>query len=77
MRLAVAQEESAHRTGGRTRLGRTGRKTLNRILPKWEEEALPSIGNLMDPEVLEDLMDSIAHRLEDDPLGLLCPALSM
>ena len=53
------------------------RKTLNRILPKWEEEALPSIGNLMDPEVLEDLMDTIAHRLEDDPLGLLCPALSM
>ena len=58
LRGAAAQEASAHRSGGRSRLKTTGRKTLTRTLPKWEEEAhpLPKMGCLLDVEALKPML---------------------
>ena len=55
MRGACAQEISAHRLSGRNRLKTTGRKTLKRVVPKWEEDAhpMPPLGKLLDPEALK------------------------
>ena len=41
MRVMCQQEESAHVKNGRQRLATTGRKTLNRAVPKWETDELP------------------------------------
>jgi hypothetical protein len=73
LRLTAAQEESAHREYARQRLGTTGRKTLCRELPKWQQEELPTIGRLMDAGALEELVEMVSQRLQGDPLGLLIP----
>ena len=78
LRLAAAQEESAHRVDARQRLGTTGRTTLNRQLPKWQQEELPTIGigQLMDASALEELVEMVSQRLQGDPLGLRVPGIS-
>ena len=51
-RIQAAQEESSHAAHGRSRLTTTGRNTLKRNLPKWNEAERPEIGKLLDPVVL-------------------------
>jgi hypothetical protein len=77
LRLAAAQEESAHRDGARVRLGTTGRKTLCRELPKWQQEELPTIGQLMDPDALEALVEIVSLRLASDSLGMAMPGIML
>jgi hypothetical protein len=77
LRLAAAQEESAHRDGARARLGTTGRKTLCRELPKWQVAELPTIGRLMDPDALEALLETVSRRLHGDSLGLSMPGIML
>jgi hypothetical protein len=67
LRLAAAQEESAHRANARDRLSTTGRLSLSREVPKWMTEELPIIGRLMDPEALEELVGVVlAHEAAMD-----------
>ena len=52
----MAQEESGHDSHGRSRLSTTGRKTLKRTMPKWNEAERPEIGKLLDPVALADMV---------------------
>ena len=55
-RTQMAQEESGHDSHGRSRLSTTGRKTLKRTMPKWNEAERPEIGKLLDPVALADMV---------------------
>ena len=59
LRQGAAQEVNAHLSSGRSRLKTTGRKTLTRTLPKWEDEGerpLPTMGNLLDCDSLRAML---------------------
>ena len=58
MRLGAAHEDYSHRKTGRSRLTKTGRKTLIRTLPKWatEKHPEPPKGQLLDPVALRSLL---------------------
>ena len=55
-RTQCAQEESAHGSHGRSRLTTTGRNTLKRNLPKWNETERPELGKLLDPSSLSAMI---------------------
>ena len=57
MRLACAQEEIMHESG--RRIGRTGRRTLVRSLPKWKAVEPPPMGNLLDYDALVEMLSSV------------------
>ena len=59
MKLACAQEDIAHGPSARRRLGRTGRKTLVRTLPKWKAVEVPPMGNLLDYTALASMLDRV------------------
>ena len=58
LRGGCAQEANAHRLTGRSRIKTTGRKTLKRTAPKWEEDKhpMPPLGRLLDPEALKCML---------------------
>ena len=66
LRTSCAQEKSAHRQQGRSRLATTGRKTLARTLPKWQQEELPAMGKLLDHVALSNMLDR-ARLIFSDP----------
>ena len=55
LRGGCAQEINSHRLSGRNRIRTTGRKTLKRSVPKWEEDAnpMPPLGRLLDADALK------------------------
>ena len=55
-RIACMQEESAHGAHGRSRLSTTGRNTLARSMPKWEEAEAPPMGQLLCPDALAGML---------------------
>ena len=63
LRGACAQESSAHRLSGRNRVKTTGRKTLKRTVPKWEEDAnpMPPLGRLLDIAALKTMLGKAAE----------------
>ena len=75
MRAGAANELYSHRAAGRSRLKTTGRKTLTRTLPKWEEEgfSLPPMGRLLDIQHLKVMLlraVGILSQIEDFPAPL-------
>ena len=65
LRASSSQEASAHRSTGRSRLATTGRLTLCRTMPKWEQEELPQMGNLLDPEALVGMLEKARLMFAD------------
>ena len=67
--MGAAHEENSHRKGGRTRLSTTGRKTLKRTVPKWEQEAHPLApkGKLLDAQALRGMVAKAIAYFEDRP----------
>ena len=59
MKLACAQEDIAHGPSAHRRLGRTGRKTLVRTMPKWKAVEPPPMGNLLDYASLVGMLDRV------------------
>ena len=57
---SCSQEKSAHGLHGRSRLSTTGRKTLARSMPKWQQEEAPLMGRLLDPVALRELITAAA-----------------
>jgi hypothetical protein len=77
MRTELAQSESAHSLHGRSRLQTTGRSTLTRTLPKYQETELPSMGHLLEAEALVEMLEKvfkIFERADADELGFGTPA---
>ena len=64
LRGAVAQERSAHRGDGRSRIAATGRSTLVRSTPKWLEAETPEMGHLLDPAALSAMLANAAAFFE-------------
>ena len=44
----------------------TGRLTLCRTMPKWEQEELPQMGNLLDPEALVGMLEKARLMFADE-----------
>ena len=63
LRGACAQEANAHRLSGRSRLRTTGRKTLKRTVPKWQEDAfpMPPMGRLLDASAVREMFSKAAN----------------
>jgi hypothetical protein len=59
-RIACMQEESAHGAHGRSRLLTTGRTTLVRSMPKFEQAELPPMGQLLNPDALSVMLERAA-----------------
>ena len=70
LRLGAAHEESSHRKAGRTRLATTGRKTLKRNVPKWQQEAnpRPPKGKLLDAKALREILAKAIAYFDERPL---------
>jgi hypothetical protein len=66
LRTSSSQEESAHRSTGRSRIATTGRLTLCRTMPKWEQEELPEMGNLLEPEALLGMLEKLSLMFADE-----------
>ena len=62
---SCSQEESAHGLHGRSRLRTTGRKTLARSMPKWQQEEVPLIGRLLDPVALKEIIATAALQFTE------------
>ena len=65
LRTVGAQEDSSHGAHGRNRLSTTGRRSLQRTLPKYQQEELPEMGNLLDPVALVSMLEKAAAVFSD------------
>ena len=65
LRAAASQEASAHGAHGRSRLSTTGCRSLQRTLPKYQEEELPEMGRLLDPDALVYMLEKAAVVFSD------------
>ena len=65
LRASTSQEVSAHSLHGRSRISTTGRKTLNRSMPKWKQAEIPVLGRLLDPVALEEMLVIAALQFQD------------
>jgi hypothetical protein len=77
MRTELAQAESAHGLHGRSRLKTTGRSTLTRSLPKYQEKLLPSMGHLLEADALVEMLvkvNEIFAAADAEELGFGTPA---
>ena len=63
LRTGCAQETSAHGLHGRSRLSTTGRKTLVRTMPKWQEAELPEMGRLLDVAAVVEMLERANEML--------------
>ena len=65
MRTISAQEESANNLHGRNRIATTGRHSLQRTLPKYQQEELPEMGKLLDPVALVSMLEKASAVFSD------------
>ena len=67
LRTAASQEVSAHGAHGRSRLATTGRRSLQRTLPKYQEEEREQreMGKLLDPDALVVMLEQAAAVFRD------------
>ena len=75
MRTLVSQEESANNLHGRNRIATTGRHSLLRTLPKYQQHELPEMGKLLDPVALVSMLEKAAAVFSDvAAVGFATPA---
>ena len=65
LRTVGAQEDSSQSAHRRNRLSTTGRRSLQRTLPKYQQERLPEMGNLLDPVALVSMLEKAAAVFSD------------
>ena len=54
MRAACSREDRAH-TQVRSRVATTGRNTLKRSFDKLDQELMPELGNVLEPEFIKKM----------------------